>query len=186
MPTRAPYKPEFNEAKFRELLIYIAKKSETDPKFGAVKLNKILYYSDFIAYRRLGKPITGATYQKLGEGPAPREILRIRRIMITEGIAEIRHVPYFNGVQQRLVLLGNRTVNREVFEPGELEIVDEVMENLLWLSARDTTEMSHQEPGWIASRYGAVIPYETAWLSADPLPQEAEEYGQALAKRSRR
>ena len=30
-----------------------------DERFGAVKLNKILYFADFEAYRRLGEPITG-------------------------------------------------------------------------------------------------------------------------------
>ena len=50
----------FNAEKFRELLVYVSKKCEDDPTFGAVKLNKILYYADFAAYRQGGKPITGA------------------------------------------------------------------------------------------------------------------------------
>ena len=65
---------EFEPDKFRELIVYICKKSEGDPTFGAVKLNKILYYADFAAYRILGKPITGAQYQKLREGPAPQGV----------------------------------------------------------------------------------------------------------------
>lgn len=69
--TRKTFK--FDESKFKELVLYIATNTSRDPTVGAVELNKILYYSDFIAYKRLGRPITGAAYQKLSEGPAPRQ-----------------------------------------------------------------------------------------------------------------
>ncbi|MEP6936295.1 MAG: type II toxin-antitoxin system antitoxin SocA domain-containing protein [Nitrospirota bacterium] len=48
----------------------IAHKGKTDPRLGSVKLNKLLYYADFTAYRNLEKAITGAEYQHLPEGPA--------------------------------------------------------------------------------------------------------------------
>lgn len=66
-----------NKEKFRELILYVANMSRNDPDFGAVKLNKILYYADFRAYRELGRPISGAAYRKLSEGPAPRQLLRV-------------------------------------------------------------------------------------------------------------
>ena len=69
---------QFDGSKFRELVLYIAEQSEGDPRFGAVKLNKILYYSDFEAFRVLGESITGATYRKLSEGPAPLQMLETK------------------------------------------------------------------------------------------------------------
>jgi hypothetical protein len=44
------YEPE----KFREPVVYIASKFGDDPPLGDVKLNKILYFSDFLAYNLLG------------------------------------------------------------------------------------------------------------------------------------
>jgi len=38
---------EIDERKFKELILYVADKCSDDPDFGAVKLNKILFYSDF-------------------------------------------------------------------------------------------------------------------------------------------
>ena len=58
--------PALNERKLRELVVLVANKSEGDPHFGAVKLNKILYYAEFQAFRILGSPIAGATYIDLG------------------------------------------------------------------------------------------------------------------------
>src|SRR5437660_6974881 len=54
-----------NEVRYKELVLYICQKCATDQKFGATKLNKILYFSDFLAYAELGEPITGFEYQRL-------------------------------------------------------------------------------------------------------------------------
>ena len=64
-----------NLEKIKEAILYVSKLSKGDPRFGAIKLNKILYYADFRAYRELGNSISNATYQHLNEGPAPRELL---------------------------------------------------------------------------------------------------------------
>ena len=53
------------EEKLRELIIYISDKCIDDETFGAVKLNKILYLSDFDHYAKYGIPITGLPYQSL-------------------------------------------------------------------------------------------------------------------------
>ena len=60
--------------KFKELILYVCEKSATDPNFGATKLNKILFLSDFWAYAYCGRPITGVEYMKLRFGPAPEGV----------------------------------------------------------------------------------------------------------------
>jgi len=50
---------EVNQDKFRELVLYLSEKSQDDKKFGATKLNKILYFCDFGSYVKLGQPVTG-------------------------------------------------------------------------------------------------------------------------------
>ena len=165
---------EFDQRKFSELVIYIASKSESDPRFGAVKLNKILYYADFNAYRILGHSITGAEYRKLNEGPAPREMLCIRKTMLDAQSIKVEFRQYFNGVQQRVVAL--REPDISIFSTDEIGIVDETISVLWNMSARQASDLSHTEIGWKVARPGETIPYQTAWLSSDPIPQEAEEY----------
>ena len=171
---------EFNEAKFKNLILYIAKRSEGDPRFGAVKLNKILYYSDFNAYRTLGDPITHATYQKLHEGPGTRELIPIRRQMLDASSIEIEHRTYFTGVQQRIV--AKDTPNLDVFSPRELEIVNEVIDFFWNMSAREVSAFSHEELGWELATKGETIPYQTAWVSSEPIPQEPQEMGLELVE----
>ena len=166
---------KLDSKKFKELIVYIVRRSTPDPTFGAIKLNKVLYYSDFAAYRQLGQPITGATYRKYFEGPAPMELPDVRRELINSGDATSEERPYFVGSVVRLVIRPGREPNRELFRPGELEIVDQVVDFFEGKTEREVADFSHKEPGWAVARDREDIPYETAWMSSGPISQEVEE-----------
>lgn len=166
-------------SKLKELILYVAEQSKDDPTFGAVKLNKILYWADFEAYRRSGKPITGATYQHLREGPAPRELLPVREELIEEGAIVLEDRPYYGRVRQVVRTL--RVPNLVDFTPEELEIVDAVVAMLGGMNARDVSDLSHQEWGWRLTDEGETIDYRSAWFSPEPLTQEQIERGKQIA-----
>ncbi len=166
--------------KFRELVLYIAAKSADDPRFGAVKLNKILYYADFIAYRRLRRPITDAEYQNLREGPAPRHMLVALDELTAHGDMELEIRDYFNNKQKRVK---PRRDPKDVFSKDELQIVDEVIEELRPLNAQEVTDRSHREFGWKTTTLGETIPYRTAWISSEPLTEEQIEACWGMARR---
>ncbi len=179
--TTAPFMSfSFDNAQFKELIVLISELCATDPTYGSVKLNKILYFADFMAYRELGKPISGATYHKLPEGPAPRQLLAARRELVSEGRITIEHRPYFQGVQKRPVVTGSGS-DRALFSDDELSIVTSVVEYFRGKSARDVSDISHREPGWILAEDRADIPYETAWLSQDPVDQTDEALARQMA-----
>ena len=67
------------DKKLKELVLYIAQKSEDDPSFGATKLNKILFAADFYFFGQTGRSITGASYVHRGKGPVPGPPVRARR-----------------------------------------------------------------------------------------------------------
>lgn len=187
MVEREHFIPKFESTKFQELVLYISDSCQDDPTFGAVKLNKILFYADFYAYRILGEPITGATYQKLPEGPAPRQMLPERRKLIASGRVKLVSQSYFSGVQQRLVPSAeyNREMASEFITDRERMIVDEVISFFKGKTAREVSDYSHRERGWILVDYGEDIPYETAWLSTDPLEEEERNFARDMAKNRR-
>ena len=171
----------FDEGKLKELIIYIAHRSENDQRFGAVKLNKLLFYSDFTAYRELGSPITGATYQHLQEGPAPREFLQVQNALLHKDVA-MEPRPYFGGtLQKRLVPL--RPPDLSVFTVEELRIVDGVITEFLNMNARQISQYSHDEYGWRLTDEGETIPYAASYFESAPLTQEQIEHGQEVARR---
>lgn len=162
----------FDPRRFRDLILLLSLRSSGDEWFGATKLNKALYYCDFIAYKRLGSSITGATYRKLREGPVPRELLREREAMVAEEEIALETRQFFSYVQQRTLPLSS--VEPRGFEPPELEIIEEVLRVLGPMTAKEASDLSHDEVGWAAAEPGEEIPYETAFLLAGPLPADAE------------
>lgn len=172
------YTPDFSSEKFRGLILYAAHKAREigDPWFGAVKLNKVLFFSDFLAYRDFGTSITGATYQKLTEGPAPRELLKEREALIKNEDLKLETARVFNYVQHRLIPTREQIDPGEIFDGWEIEVIDEVIATLSPMTAAEVSELSHHEMGWrIAGMYDD-IPYESALLA--PWPQETEIDGQ--------
>lgn len=165
---------EYNEQKFKELILYIAQQCQSHPIFGATKLNKLLFFSDFIACEDLGEPITGAEYMALEFGPAPRKMIPIREEMLLDGDIIIER----SGAQTRTV--PQRPPDPEFFSPEEREIVDKLIGLLKFQDADWITELSHRFLGWkaawaetLATGKWATIPYESVRVSDKP-PSESE------------
>jgi hypothetical protein len=169
-----------NEEKFRELILYISQKCATDPRFGAVKLNKILFFSDFLSYAKTGDPITFFEYQRLPNGPAPRRLIPVRSKMLEERILGIQEVRLRSGkTQKRTVNL--RLPNLKIFTGEEIELVDSVIEALADADAETASELSHQMVGWQIVADGETIPYGTIFLSNEPLTYAEVLRGRELA-----
>jgi uncharacterized phage-associated protein len=153
-----------DEAKFTELMLYVAAKTSADQRGGAVKLNKYLYFAEFSAVRRLGHPITGVPYQKLRHGPAPRRLLPVRDALVADGSVRLeRRQDAFGYEHTDLVPLREADLSR--FTADEIVIIDEVIEALLPLNGAQVSELSHREAGWLLVQIGDTIPYELALVA---------------------
>jgi hypothetical protein len=171
----------FDAEKFKELVLYLAERESVDPAFGAVKLNKILYFSDFEAYLRFGSPITGATYVAQRLGPVPREMPRMQQQLETEERAHMEHRDRFGMTQKRLV--AKKPADISCFEPEQIALVDSVADFLRKFNATDASEFSHQTAvGWQVAREGEEIPYFAAFLTGEPPTQEDIDEGVRLAQ----
>jgi hypothetical protein len=172
----------FDAAKFKELMLYAAEKSTSDDRFGATKLNKILFFSDFLSYGLTGSPITGATYQKLENGPAPIQLKPMAREIENEGAGVFIKRAAFNYTQT--VLVPKRQANRRLFSAEEIALVDEVIRDLAPRNARETSDLSHaRSVAWRLAEIGEEIPYEAVFLSARTATSADIERGQELARK---
>jgi len=128
-----------NDRKMKELILYLASRSEQDPRFSSTKLNKLLFYCDFLAYRRWGRSITGHPYWKLQFGPAPKAMLPILRQMQQEGACDEVRRDYYGREQRRVE--GRRAPEVSVFSPEELGLVDQIVESLWESSATEVSDL---------------------------------------------
>lgn len=154
-------------AKLEELILYIAQQCSDDPNFGATKLNKILFFADFLAYGHLGHSITGATYINRNHGPAPRPILLAQRNLVDSGRAVMAERTHFGYTQKRVLPLVPASL--APFAPEELRIVDETIRKLETMNATELSEFTHKFRPWRDTVEGEEIPYFTVFVM-DNLP----------------
>lgn len=159
-------------------MLYIASKCAEHPKFGATKLNKILFFSDFLAFRRDGTAITGATYMKLKHGPGPRRLLPVQERLLDEKAAAIQERVFLSGTQKRLVAL--RPPDLKLFTGEQIELVHNVIDAFRDATAEQVSEFSHCRI-WEAADENEEIPYEATFIADDKLTNEDRERGEALA-----
>lgn len=164
--------------KFRELILYICLKSELDAAFGLVKLYKDLFFADLDAYRNIGHTITGQTYQKLPQGPAPRRAKPVLREMQRADELVIRERAVWSYVQQRPFAL--REPDLGLFDEREIAITDDVIARYADASAASISDASHDFLGWQLADIGEDIPFSVAFVNLRPLTDEERAYALTL------
>lgn len=166
--------------KFRELILYLAKLSEADPKCGRTKLNKLLFYCDFRAYDYLGAAISGERYQRRDFGPTPGSLLPAVEELERERACAWADRTYHGRPAKKLIAL--REPDLRVFSPQEVDLIRDTVAEFASFDASEISERSHQFSGWQSAEPGGEIPYRMAFVDdARPLSQEEEEWAlQAL------
>lgn len=151
------------EDRLRELILHISARCQSDPKYGATKLNKILWWSDFLAFAELGAPITGLEYMRLGKGPVPKRLVPVREAMEANREIAVSKVQTLGGyVQSRIVPL--RQPNLDLFTAQQMEVVNRVISALWHKTATGVSNLSHGK-AWEVAEDRGPIPYEAVFLS---------------------
>jgi hypothetical protein len=149
-------------AKLKEIVLYIGSKSLNDPKYGAVKLNKIILFSDYLSYLKYGQPITGVTYIKLPKGPVPKMIHKLLNQMIDDSELALVVGEYFDKEQKRF--LPCREANLDLLNAREVAIIDTVIERFREHNGSEVSDISHDR-AWRIAGMKKEIPYQAAYIS---------------------
>jgi hypothetical protein len=148
--------------RLRELIVYISARSSYDRTYGVTKLNKILWWSDLWAFAELHRPITGATYLRLPQGPVPDGIDGLREEMQEDRVIAISPLEYYGHVRHRILPL--RKADLSMFTGQEIAIVDAVIDDLCGKNAKVVSKMSHGRV-WEALPHLHRMPYESVFIS---------------------
>jgi len=187
MTAISDYKAErfpWGDRKLAEMILFISKLSSDDPNFGATKLNKLLMSADFGYYRLTGSPITGATYQHLPEGPAPKQLRPVRRALERHGdlrVEKIRLDDAGEYVLQKSVAL--REPDTSVFTQEELRFVEQLIASYWTWTGHEMSEESHKLPAWRLTDMNETIPYEAALLDRTDRPEDRKPSSPSLIRR---
>lgn len=168
------------DTKLKELIIYLSVLSEGDKNFGATKLNKLLFYCDFMAFLRFGKSITGHDYQALPQGPAPKRMKPILEQMKKSGEIGIREEAVHGFRRLRTVSI--RTADLSKFTGAEVDLIHETITRFWNFNASEISDKSHEFLGWQLGVSGETIPYSVALIGARKPTEEEYERGRNLQR----
>ncbi len=145
------------------MILYVAGQCQRATRFGDIKLNKILWKSDFDAFAARGMPVTGRSYQRLRLGPAPKEMHPLHQEMLRNGLIKVDLVDFGNGiVEHRTVPL--KHAEMDLFSEEDLGFVNQSIQYYWDLTGMETSDDSHG-PAWLTRENGEPMPYEAALLS---------------------
>lgn len=150
--------PKENVAKFQEVLLYILSKVGSRPNIGQTVLYKLLYFIDFDYYEKFEEQLIGATYIKNTYGPTPVSFAKVVKQMEREGrLVEVKS-KYFDLNQTKYIPVTEADVSS--LSGQELKHIDDELERLAHLSARQLSELSHKDTPWRVAEERKEINYE--------------------------
>ena len=143
----------FSLEKMAAMVSYFASRTSDLYK---TKLNKLLFYADFINYHLNGHSISGSRYVHLPYGPVPEGY--------EETLETLNHYGVIDVSKQNsadLITGGDNSAN-DFLNAEERRSLDWVLESFGSMSASQLTEMSHRERAYKNTRTGEEIAYEYA------------------------
>lgn len=148
--------------RLEEAVLFICSTARPEDELGAVKLNKILYYSDMLRYAQTGKSITGATYVKNQRGPVPREVMKVINRLKAANRLSTSEVSIFDKTRREFDALDEPSL--KIFEHEELKLINNMIRYVCGYDARGINDVSHTVV-WEVADMGEVLPYESFFVS---------------------
>jgi putative zinc finger/helix-turn-helix YgiT family protein len=133
--------PDFN--KFAHTVIYFIR----EPHTFVTRLNKYLFYSDFLNFKNTGYSITGIHYAAIPQGPVPNNYDYLYNLLLEEKFIGKEEVPINdNEIYERYKPA--QIFDQSLFSKEELNSLKTVMDRLCYMKTKDIIDLSHEEKAW--------------------------------------
>jgi len=146
-PSEANGFREFDVEKLEESVLYFVSHVKNAFK---TKLNKLLWYADFLSYRTSSRSITGSAYVAATHGPVPKNYDLLLGEMIRKGLVRATEVEFPNGTCGEL-LEPNREPNMSLFNGVEQACMGKVAREFHYCTASDIRKRSHLERAYTST-----------------------------------
>lgn len=121
-----------------------------------LKLNKQLFYADFLHYKNHGESITGLTYRAINYGPVPANYDSIYAWLENEQIISSYWIKTNSGAAIES-FIAVTTVEPLVFSYEEQETINSIIDQFKNMSAWEIVDLSHREKAWKESEEGRKL-----------------------------
>jgi putative zinc finger/helix-turn-helix YgiT family protein len=133
-----------------------------DANVPKTKLNKLIFYADFKHFKDYTISITGVKFAHLPYGPAPDNYqLYVAALHDEEKSVSIEELQFPNGYTGEYLRAIKEPV-LSIFSTTELKVLAMVKEYFAESTAKQISDLSHQEKGYQDTRDGELISYDYA------------------------
>lgn len=134
-------KPSFK--KVAHYVIFFAQQA----KPMKTRLNKLLFYADFLHFKRNGYSISGCNYRAIPYGPVPSHFRELYGILEAEKYIQIEEELSDSGhMGERFLAL--QSFDESLFSEEELTDMNQVVQDLGEMKTKELIELSHEEDAW--------------------------------------
>ncbi len=150
-----------NFEKFTEMIVYFSEK--TAP--FKTKMNKLLFYADFLMFKQSCFSISGMRYKAIDMGPVPNNFQSIFEYLSNKEEIDIHTTEFPNGYTgEQFKARKDRPFKADLFSENELEVIEKVATVFKSSSTNEIIELSHLEEAWKKNEKDKnVISYEYAF-----------------------
>lgn len=147
----------FSADRLMEMALFFAKAQNGEYR---TKLNKLLWYADFVHYRHNSISISGTIYCHAPHGPVPSQYDVYFNYLLKEGSLNVEEVAIGDNVLEKYV--AGREPDTSAFNSAQIETLKRISEYFKSWSSTQIRELSHNEDGYIETNNGEPIPYSYA------------------------
>jgi len=117
------------------------------------KLNKLLFYADFLCFSKTGKSISGVHYRAIPMGPVPDKFQTIFEYLKDTNVVEI-NTSYFSngGIGEQFFPAKDKHFNASLFTEQEQNTLYAVVERFKSTTTDEIIEISHREKAWLENK----------------------------------
>ncbi len=150
-----------NIEKFTEMVVYFSEKIQP----FKTKMNKLLFYADFLMFKQSCFSISGVRYKAIDMGPVPNNFQSIFEYLANKDEIDIFTTEFQQGYTgEQFKARNDRPFNANLFSENELEVLEKVATVFKPTSTNDIIELSHLEEAWKNNKKDkSVISYEYAF-----------------------
>lgn len=112
------------------------------------KLNKLLFYADFLHFKKTCFSISGLTYQAIQKGPVPRNYDWIFDDTMEKKLVTVKLVDFGDYMGEKFVPTGQAVFDESLFSASELAIMREVATYFERTNVNSIVDTSHKEKAW--------------------------------------
>lgn len=132
--------------KLIEMIVFFSEKT----KPYKTKLNKLLFYADFLHFKNTCFSISGAEYVAIQLGPVPNNFNSIFEFAAIHDDVTISYQEFSNGsIGEYFTPNQNRKFNKALFEETELEVLESIAAKFRDIRTNELVDYSHEELAWI-------------------------------------